>query len=54
MRPALETLKGKSNLVGAEIGVLGGDNAEDILKNLDIKKLYLIHNCSIYLFSVFI
>jgi hypothetical protein len=42
MRPAIANLKGKKNLVGAEIGVYQGKNALDMLKNLDIKKLYLV------------
>ncbi len=41
-RKALQTLKGKKNLVGAEIGVSAGDNAFDMLVKLDIEKLYLI------------
>jgi len=42
MRPALRQLKDRHNLVGAEIGVFYGENALDFLKNLDIKKVYLI------------
>jgi len=41
-RPALRKLLGKKSLVGAEIGVQRGLNAERILKTLHIKKLYLI------------
>jgi len=41
-RPALRSLIGKDNLVGAEIGVDSGTNALNILKYLDITKLYLI------------
>ena len=41
-RPALRTLIGKRNLVGCEIGVGEGINALQILRNLDVKKLYLI------------
>jgi len=41
-RPALKTLVGKPNLIGAEIGVDSGGNALNILKYLDITKLYLI------------
>ena len=33
---------GNKELVGAEIGVLEGENAESILKTLSMKKLYLI------------
>ena len=42
MRPALEQLKNRHDLVGVEIGVLYGLNAFDFLENLDIKKAYLI------------
>jgi len=42
MRPSLDLLKDRKKLVGAEIGVADGGNAERILKNLDIKKLYLV------------
>ena len=41
-RPSLRTLIGKKELVGAEIGVFTGLNAENILIGLDIKRLYLI------------
>jgi len=41
-RPSLQNLVGKKDLVGAEIGVLYGDNSIDILKKLDIEKIYLI------------
>jgi hypothetical protein len=41
-RPFLETLVGKKDLVGAEIGVRYGCNAFRMLYNLDIKLLYLI------------
>jgi len=41
-RPALKTLVGKPNLIGAEIGVDSGRNALNILKYLDVTKLYLI------------
>jgi len=41
-RPSLKTLLGKKELVGVEIGVYRGLNAENILTGLDIKKLYLI------------
>lgn len=41
-RPALEHLVGKSNLIGAEIGVGRGINANNIMLSLDIDKLYLI------------
>jgi len=42
MRPSLALLKGRKNIIGAEIGVGAGQNAKKILENLDIKKLYLI------------
>ena len=41
-RPSLDLLKDKKDLIGAEIGVQAGLNAEWMLENLDIKKLYLI------------
>lgn len=44
-RPSLNFVKkkfGGKQLVGVEIGTLEGENAEYILKNLNIKKLYLI------------
>jgi hypothetical protein len=41
-RPALKLLKGQKELVGCEVGVHGAENAENILKELDIKKLYLV------------
>jgi hypothetical protein len=41
-RPMFNELKGKSNLVGIEVGVQFGVNAKRILDELDIKKLYLI------------
>ena len=41
-RPALRTLIGRKNLVGCEIGVGEGINALQILRELDIKTLYLI------------
>lgn len=41
-RPSFKNLIGKYDLVGVEIGVDSGENAERILTNLSIKKLYLI------------
>ena len=41
-RKSLQTLKGKKNLVGAEIGVSAGDNAFDMLVKLNINTLFLI------------
>lgn len=48
VRPMIAQLKGKKDLVGAEIGVWAGTNAISILENLDIKKLYLIDCYEIY------
>ena len=42
MRNFFESLKDCSNLVGAEVGVLCGDNASNFLNFLDIKMVYLI------------
>jgi len=44
MRSCFEFIKKETNheLVGAEIGVHMGNNVEDMLKNLNIKKLYLV------------
>lgn len=42
LRPALQQLISKKDLVGAEIGVQFGKNAKTILDNLDIKLLYLV------------
>ena len=47
-RPSLDTLRGKKELVGAEIGVCNGLNALNILENLDIKNLYLIDPYRLY------
>jgi len=41
-RPSFDLLLNKRDLVGAEIGVSSGENAFNIMENLDIKKLYLI------------
>jgi len=41
-RPSLQNLVEKKDLIGAEVGVRTGINAKNILKKLDIKKLYLI------------
>lgn len=48
LRPALENLKGKKDLVGAEIGVSRAENAESMIQHLDIKKLYLIDPYQMY------
>lgn len=41
-RPFFKNLIGLNNLIGVEIGVMGGKNAYNILTHLDIKKLYLV------------
>jgi len=41
-RPSLRTLIGKKDLIGAEIGVYLGKNAENMLVGLDMQRLYLI------------
>lgn len=44
IRPSIKFIEGnlKGELIGVEIGVWRGENAEKILQNLSIKKLYLI------------
>lgn len=42
LRPSLNTLKGKKDLVGVESGIGSCINSLNIYNNLDIKKLYLI------------
>lgn len=42
MRGYDKKLVGKRDLVGAEIGVLIGTHAQEMLETLDLKKLYLI------------
>ena len=41
-RVSIRLLESKKNLVGVEIGLNVGDNATNILENLDIVKLYLV------------
>ena len=41
-RPFTKIAVKGEDLIGVEIGVLDGENAESILKTLDIKKLYLV------------
>ena len=41
-RPSLNSLQGRKDLIGAEVGVDRGINALNIFENLDVKKLYLI------------
>ncbi len=50
MRPFIKYLKENTTngLVGAEIGVKRGENAEDILNNLNIEALYLIDPWEVY------
>lgn len=47
-RPSLLTLKGRTNLVGCEVGVSEGINAHGILNELNIKKLYLVDCYTIF------
>jgi hypothetical protein len=42
LRYSVEELRDKKDLVIAEIGVENGDNALRLLKNLDIKRIYLV------------
>ena len=42
LRPGLNLLKGKKDVVGVEVGTFLGENACVILKKLNIKKLYLV------------
>lgn len=49
VRPFVNFLKGRENLVGAEIGVEGGRNALIMFEELDIKHLYLIDIFDTYL-----
>lgn len=44
----LSKLRGSKKLVGAEIGVCGGEHAVSLLKTYDIEKLYLIDPYSMY------
>jgi hypothetical protein len=44
----LSKLRGRKNLVGAEIGVAGGEHAHSLLKTLDIQKMYLIDPYEMY------
>lgn len=44
----LSKLRGRTKLVGAEIGVCGGEHAVSLLKTHDIEKLYLIDPYSMY------
>ena len=41
-RASLNHLIGRNNLVGCEIGTLHGENANDILSNLDVERIYLV------------
>ena len=44
----LSMLRERKDLIGAEIGVAGGEHALSLLNNLDIKKLYLIDPYELY------
>ena len=44
----LSSLRGHSDLVGAEIGVCGGEHAVSLLTTLNIKRLYLIDPYTMY------
>ena len=44
----LSNIKGKSSLVGVEIGVCGGEHALSLLNNLKLKKLYCIDPYDLY------
>jgi len=47
-RPFDELLKGRKDLVGAEVGVYRGQHAREILTHLDIKKLFLVDSWDDY------
>lgn len=50
MRPTMEAVKanfGLTPLCGAELGILIGDNAIDMMKNLNIRTLHVVDNFSI-------
>lgn len=49
IRPSLQQLIGKKGLVGCEIGVQTGKNAEYMLNTLNIKRLYLIDPYEAYI-----
>jgi len=53
VRPFVEFLKPRKNLVGVEIGVEGGANARVMFEELDIKTLYLIDIFDSYLDPVY-
>jgi len=42
LRPSMQTLVGKKDLVGVEVGVGHGLHSQCLYENLDIKKLYLL------------
>lgn len=44
----ISRLRGRTNLVGCEIGVAGGEHAKSLLETLDIKMLYLIDPYEMY------
>jgi hypothetical protein len=47
-RPSLKLLKDHKGLICCEVGVHNAENAENILKELDIKKLYLVDPYILY------
>jgi len=44
----IKSIKNDSPLIGAEVGVLAGDNTITILENLNIERLYLIDPYTVY------
>lgn len=48
MRPFFELIRPSEDLIGVEVGVATGDNADNILQGLDIRTLYLIDSYPIY------
>lgn len=48
MRIFFSKLKGKNDIIGAEIGVLRGDNAASVLGSLCLAKFYLIDSWKVY------
>ena len=49
-RPAIRYIKkiNEENIIGVEVGVLGGDHSSEILKHLPMKKLYLVDPYKLY------
>lgn len=48
MRVFFHKLKNRKNIVGAEIGVLRGDNASSVLGSLCLTKFYLVDSWKVY------